>query len=205
MNLEESLIVKSEENQFYELSKIFDSYEEFYNFLRIMITIPTIKQINKLSESDINIYLFEFLESKSYFKILSFQQKFNLFKEACSNKSIDIAILIFANLVNFKEIEQINQIKDYIINNLLNSKDYLKFIIFKKIWDTDIILFNQEENEKIFLLILKSSNIEFIKWFISLNIINFKEERIKQLIGWEVLENIDDFNVAIFICSLYIN
>ena len=58
-----------------------------------------------------------------------------------------------------------------------------------------------------FFNILKSSNLEFIEWFCSLNLIELNDTRIKEKIGWEILDkasNNDDYKKAIFICSQYI-
>ena len=58
-----------------------------------------------------------------------------------------------------------------------------------------------------FFNILKSSNLEFIEWFCSLNLIDLNDTKIKEKIGCDILDkttNNDDYIKAIFICSQYI-
>ena len=79
-------------------------------------------------------------------------------------------------------------------------------MIFRKIWEKKLINFNLEEIEEIFFLILKTSNLEFVEWFCSLNLININDDKIKEKIGSDILANAvdyQDFMVSKFICSLY--
>lgn len=184
------------------LIKQFESYDNFIQFINVMKFIPTIKQITELTHTNTNLFLFEFLKSCGYFNLLDDEQKYHLFVEACSHDSIDIAMLIFSTLIDLKGV------REFMINYLAQVANITEYTIFRKIWEKNVIKFNHEEIEEIFFHILKSSNLEFIEWFCSLNLIDLKSDRIKEKIGWEVLDkasNNDDYRTAIFICSQYIS
>lgn len=179
----------------------FDSYENFYKFMIILKSIPTIAQVNEWTKYDCNLYFFELLKFYGYFKLLDPIQNYNLFITACSHNSIDIAIFI----LNYTDID-LGKVKEFMTNPLIYNKSIINHIIFKKIWEKNIIHFNLKEIETIFFYILKTSNLEFIKWFCSLNLIDLKNDIIKQKIGDEILEraeNISDFAIGLFICSMY--
>ena len=188
--------------KFLNIISQFDSYESFYKFMIIFKSIPTIKQVDDLAKSSSNLYLFEFLKSQGYFKLLEPTQKYHLFTTACSHDSIDIAMLIF----NYTDID-LEGVKEFMLNYLVQVGTNTEYIIFRKIWEKNIIHFNPEEIEEIFFFILKNSNLEFVEWFCSLNLIDLKNKRIKQKIGNKILENVEttlDFQVAKFISSLYL-
>ena len=183
------------------LIKQFESYDKFCEFIQIMKSIPTVKQITELTYTNTNLFFFKFLKSSGYFNLLDPIQKYHLFVEACSHDSIDIAMEIFSTSINLEGV------KEFISNYLAQVATSTEYIIFRKIWEKNIIKFNQEEIEEMFFHILDSSNLEFIEWFCSLNLIDLKDTRIKEKIGWDILDkatNNDDYRKAIFICSQYI-
>lgn len=178
----------------------FDSIDKFYEFMEIMKTIPVVKDVDELAKSNSNLSLFESLQSQGYFVLLNPIQKYHLFATACAYDSIDIAILIFNNEVDLEGI------KGLMINYFAEVGTNTEYIMFRKIWEKNIINFNLDEKEKIFFSILKSSNLEFIEWFCSLNQINLNNYQIKNKIGTDVLanaSNLQDFEVCKFICSKY--
>lgn len=183
------------------LIKQFETYDKFCEFMLIMKSIPTVKEITELTHTNTNLFFFEFLKSSGYFNLLGEEQKYHLFVEACSHDSIDIAMLIFSTLIDLEGV------KEFISNYLAQVATSTEYIIFRKIWEINIVQFNQEEIEEMFFHILGSSNLEFIEWFCSLNLIDLKDTRIKEKIGWDILDkatNNDDYRKAIFICSQYI-
>jgi hypothetical protein len=186
---------------FFNLLKNFDSFEDFVKFMMIMKNIPTLQQIDNLTKSNKNLKIFESLQSQGYFKLLSPIQKYHLFVSACSHNSIDIAMLIFNNNVDLEGV------KELMLNYFIQICSNTEYIIFRKIWEKNIISFNTEEIEEIFFSILKCSNLEFVEWFCSLNLININDNRIQNKIASDVLanaNNYDDYMIAKFICSLYI-
>ena len=186
---------------FFSLLKNFDSFEDFVEFIMIIKTIPTLQQIDNLTKSNNNLKIFESLQSQGYFKLLSPIQKYHLFVSACSHDSIDIAMLILNNNVDLEGV------KELILNYFIQICSNTEYIIFRKIWEKNIISFNKEEIEEIFFSILKCSNLEFVEWFCSLNLININDNKIQNKIASDVLanaNNYDDYMVAKFICSLYI-
>lgn len=186
---------------FFNLLKNFDSFEDFVKFMMIMKNIPTLQQIDNLTKSNKNLKIFESLQSQGYFKLLSPIQKYHLFVSACSHNSIDIAMLIFNNDVDLEGV------KELMLNYFIQICSNTEYIIFRKIWEKNIINFNTEEIEEIFFSILKCSNLEFVEWFCSLNLININDNRIQNKIASDVLanaNNYDDYIIAKFICSLYI-
>jgi hypothetical protein len=179
----------------------FDSYESFFKFMMIMKTIPTIGQIDNLTKSNINLGIFESLQSQGYFKLLCPIQKYHLFVSACSHDSIDIAMLIFNNNIDLEGV------KELMLNYLAEVGGSIEYVIFRNIWEKNVINFDYDEIKEIFFSILKSSNLEFIEWFCSLNLINFNDNKIKEQIGYDIIgkaENHHDFVVAKFICSQFI-
>jgi len=180
----------------------FDSYESFFKFMMIMKTIPTIEQIDNLAKSNDNLPIFESLQTQGYFKLLCPIQKYHLFVSACSHDSIDIAMLIFNNNIDLEGV------KELMLNYLAQVGGNVEYIIFRNIWEKKVIDFNPNEIEEIFFSILKSSNLEFAEWFCSLNLIDLNVDKIKQKIGLEILasaNNLDDYQMAKFICSKYAN
>ena len=178
----------------------FDSYESFYKFMTSIKSIPTIEQIDNLTKSNENFNKFEFIESQGYFKLLNPIQKYHLFVTACSHDSIDIAMLIFNNDIDLEGV------KELMLKYLVPVGGNTEYMIFRKIWEKKLINFNLEEIEEIFFLILKTSNLEFVEWFCSLNLININDDKIKEKIGSDILANAvdyQDFMVSKFICSLY--
>lgn len=183
------------------LIKQFESYDKFCEFIQIMKSIPTLKQITELTHTNTNLFFFEFLKSSGYFNLLDKEQKYHLFVEACSHDSIDIAMLIFSTSIDLEGV------KEFMKNYLAQVAASTEYMIFRKIWEKNVIQFNQEEIEEMFFHILCSSNLEFIEWFYSLNLIHLNDTRIKEKIGWDILDkasNNDDYRKAIFICSQYI-
>lgn len=180
----------------------FDSYESFCKFMNVIKSIPTIEQIDNLTKSNDNLKMFEIMESYGYFKLLNPIQKYHLFVSACSYDSIDIAMLIFNNDIDLEGV------KEFMIKYLVQVGTNTEYMIFRKIWEKKIINFNLEEINEIFFSILKSSNLEFVEWFCSLNLININDDEIKKKIASDILANAcdyQDFIVSKFICSLYIN
>lgn len=188
--------------KFFNIISQFDSYESFYKFMITLKSIPTVNQIDEWTKSNSNLFFFEFLQSQGYFKLLDPIQKYQLFVTACSYDSIDIAMLILNNDIDLEGVKKL------MLNYLIQVGYNTEYIIFRQIWEKNIIHFNLEEIETIFFNILKTSNLEFVEWFYSLNLINFKNLRIKEKIGYEILENAEnasDFAVAKFICSKYLD
>ena len=197
----ENFLNQDDLEKFINLVEQFDSYEKFYKFMEIMKSIPNILQISDLTITNSNLPIFEFLQSQNYFNLLSIEQKYMLFLKACLYNSLDIALLIFISSTNLLAI------KEFMKKYLAQIGNNMEYLFFKKIWEKNIIVFNQEEIDEMFFFILKTSNLEFIEWFYSLNLINLKDEIIIKKIGFEILDNAsnsDDFIVAIFICSLYL-
>lgn len=189
--------------KFLNIVSQFESYESFYEFIMILKSIPTITQVDEWAKFNSNLYFFEFLKSQGYFKLLDPIQKYHLFTTACSHDSVDIAMLIFNNT----DID-LEGVKELMLNYMVQVGSNTEYIIFRKIWEKNLINFNPEEIEEIFFSILKTSNLEFVEWFCSLNLIDFKNKRIKDKIGYEILENAgttSDFKVAKFISSLYLD
>lgn len=192
----------SDFKKFINILKNFDSYDEFYEFVNIIKSIPTIEQVDELTKLNQNLYFFEFLKSFGYFDLLDKEQKYHLFTSACSYDSIDIAMLIFDCGIDLEGV------KEFMINYLIQVGGNSEYVIFRKLWEKNIFEFNPNEIEEIFLSILKSSNLEFVQWFYSLNLINLMDSKIKNKIGYDVLEKAstnEDFQVAKFICSYYSN
>jgi hypothetical protein len=187
--------------KFINIIKQFDSYEKLFQFISIMKSIPTISQVTELTHSNTNLNIFEVLKSQGYFNLLDPIQKYHLFVEACSHDSIDICMLIFSTSIDLEGV------KEFMQNYLVQVGTNTEYIIFRKIWEKNIIQFNQQEIEEMFFYILKTSNIDFIEWIFSLNLINLRDNRIKKQIGTEILTNTNnnnDFKIAILICSQYI-
>lgn len=187
--------------KFINIINKFDSLERLFEFMIIMISIPSIEQIDYLTKSNENLSIFECLQSQGYFKLLSPIQKYHLFVTACSFDSIDIAMLIFNNNVDLIGV------KELMLNYLAPVGGNVEYVIFRNIWEKNVINFNFDEIEEIFFSILKSSNLEFIEWFFNLNIINYNDIKIKKKIGLDVLthaNNYDDFIIAKFICSQFL-
>lgn len=183
------------------LIKQFESYDKFCEFMQIIKSIPTVKQITELTHTNTNLFFFEFLKSQGYFNLLDIEQKYYLFVEACEYDSIDIAMLIFSTSIDLEGV------KNFMQNYLVQVATNIEYMIFRKIWEKNIIQFNQEEIEEMFFYILGSSNLEFIEWFCSLNLIDLNDSRIKEKIGWDILDKAssdNDYKIAIFICSQYI-
>jgi len=175
--------------------------EKFIEFMQIMKSIPTIKQITELTHINTNLFFFEFLKSSGYFNLFDPIQKYHLFVEACSYNSIDIAMLIFSTSIDLEGV------KEFMQNYLAQVATSTEYMIFRKIWEKNIIQFNQEEIEEMFFHILGSSNIEFIEWFCSLNLIDLENTIIKEKISWNILSKVsnnDDYKTAIFICYQYV-
>lgn len=178
----------------------FDSYESFFKFMCVMKTIPTLEQIDKLTKSNDNLGIFQSLQTHGYFKLLCPIQKYHLFASACSHDSVDIAMLILNNDADLEGV------KELMLNYLAQVGGNVEYVIFRSIWEKNLIDFNYDETEKIFFSILKSSNLEFIEWFCSLGLVNLDSDKIKKKIGYDVLVNAgnhDDYVVAKFICSQY--
>lgn len=189
--------------KFLNLVSQFESYESFYEFMMILKSIPTIEQIDEWAKSNTNLYFFEFLQSNGYFKLLDPIQKYHLFVTACSHNSVDIAMLI----LNQTDID-LEGVKELMLNYLVQVGTNVEYVIFRKIWEKNIIHFSQEEIEEIFFSIFKTLNQEFIEWFCSLNQIDLKNQRIKDKISNEILSNAEsksDFEICKFICSLYLD
>jgi hypothetical protein len=181
----------------------FESYESFFEFMKILKSIPTIEQIDELVKSNTNLCFFEFLKTNGYFKLLDPIQKYHLFVTACSYNSIDIAMLI----LNCPDID-LEGVKELMLNYLVKVGTNVEYIIFRKIWEKNIIHFNQEKIEEIFFSIFKTLNLKFIEWFCSLNQIDLKNQRIKNKISNEILSNAvskSDFEICKFICSIYLD
>lgn len=178
----------------------FDSVKNFNNFINIMSSIPTVENVEYLTKSNENLYFFEILQSNGYFKLLDPIQKYDLFVSACCNDSIDIAMLILKNEIDLEGL------KEFMKNYLAIVGTSTEYIIFRKVWEKNIVCFNKFEIEELFFTILKTFNLEFIEWFFSLKLIDLHDEMIKQKIGCDVLndiENKEDFIVAKFICLQY--
>jgi len=199
-NGNQNLTNTNELKTFINFFNSFDSYKSFYKFMMIIKSIPTIEQIDNLTKSNKNFKMIELIASQGYFKLLNPIQKYHLFVTACSHDSIDIAMLIFNNDIDLEGV------KELMIVYLAQVGGNTEYMIFRKIWEKNIINFNLEEIEKIFFSILKSSNLEFVEWFCFLNLININDNKIKEKIGFDILANADnyqDFIVSKFICSLY--
>jgi hypothetical protein len=183
------------------LIKQFESYDKFTKFIQIIKSIPIVKQITELTHTNTNLFFFKFLKSSGYFNLLDPIQKYHLFVEACSYDSIDIAMLIFSTSIDLEGV------KEFMQNYLSQVATCTEYLIFRKIWEKNIIQFNQEEIEEMFFQILDSLNIEFIEWFCYRNLIDLKDTRIKEKIGNQILENEEttsDFQVAKFFSSMYL-
>lgn len=193
----------SDLEKFLNIVSHFESFESFYEFMMILKSIPNIAQIDEWAKSNSNLYFFEFLQSNGYFKLLDPIQKYHLFVTACSHNSIDIALLIL-NQTNI----DLEGVKELMLNYLVQVGTDVEYVIFRKIWEKNIIHFSLEEIEEILFSIFKTSNLEFVEWFCSLNQIDFLDLRIKEKITNEILANAEsksDFKIGKFICSLYLD
>lgn len=186
--------------KFIDLIAQFDTCDKFIKFMNIIKFIPTIKEITEFTHINDNLFFFEFLKTSGYFNLLDPTQKYHLFVEACSHDAIDIAMVIFSTSIDLEGV------KEFMQNYLAQVATSTEYMIFRKIWEKNIIQFNRDEIEDMFFHILKSSNLEFIEWFCSLNLIDLKDKKIKDKMGWDILNkatNNDDYKTAIFICSQY--
>lgn len=180
----------------------FNSYEDFLKFLNIIQSFPTVEQLDQFAKSNINLEFFKILQSKGYFKLLDEIQKYHLFVTACSYDSIDIAIIILNNGVDLECL------KEFALNYLIQVGGNSEYVIFRKIWEKKLLNFNQSELTECFFYVLKSSNLEFVEWFCSLNTIYLENPKIKKRIECEILENLEnvhDFQIAKFICKKYLD
>lgn len=185
-----------------EFIKNFNSFEQFSTFINLLSNLPTVKQIDELTKSNENLYFFEFLKSIGYFNLLDKEQKYHLFVSACSYDSVDIAMLIFSCEID------LDGVKEFMQNYLAEIGTNTEYVIFRKLWEKKIFNYKLDEIEEFFFQILKTSNLEFIEWFLSLDIIDLSNAKIKNKIGFEILENAstyDDFQVNKLICSYYTN
>lgn len=189
--------------KFLNIISQFESFESFYEFMMILKSIPSVSQVDELAKCNSNLNFFEFLKSNGYFKLLDSIQKYHLFVTACSHNSIDIAMLI----LNCPDID-LEGVKELMLYYLVQVGTDVEYVIFRKIWEKNIIHFSFEEIEEIFFSILKTSNLEFVQWFYSLNQIDLKNQKIKDKISNEILSNAEsksDFEIGKFICSLYLD
>jgi hypothetical protein len=200
LNFSNKVNLKDLKELLYFIQK-FDSYKKFCEFMKIIKSLPTINEVDKLAESNNNLYFFEVLQSNDYFKLFDPIQKYHLFATACSYNSVDIAILLLNNDIDLEGV------KELMLNYLSYIGENVEYVIFRKIWEKNVIQLNTEEITICFFNILKSSNLEFIEWFCSLNLINIKNDDIKERIGYEIFakaNNSQDFIIAKYICSLYL-
>lgn len=180
----------------------FEELQKFWEFIEIMKTIPMPEQIDELCKSNINLPLIEKLASGGYFKLLSQIQKYHLFVTACGYESVDIAMLMYNNLIDM------DALKEFMINFFTEVGGDSEYIMFRWIWEKNKIIFNSDELELCFANILKSRNIEFIEWFCSLNLIDLDSNKTREFISGEILSKANehqDYKVAKCICSLYLD
>lgn len=173
----------------------------FFDFLEIIKNLPKPNQIDELCESDDNFNLLKNLASWGYFKLLSPTQKYELFVTACAHESVDIAMLLYNN-----DIDMIG-VKNLMMNFMAEVGSNSEYVIFRWIWENNSISFNKDEINDCFIKILKSANLDFIKWFGSQSI-DWNDSNLKIRIGNEVLNHVDlnyDYNVAKYVCEQYRN
>lgn len=176
----------------------YDKFQEFMIVITILKSIPTMKQLCT------NIDFFATLNLNGYFNLIDKEQKYNLFVNACLHDSVDIAMEIYETNVDIEK----EKIKEFMQNYLVMIGSTTEYVIFRKIWEKNHIQFSPEEIDNLFISILKTSNIDFIKWFYSLGLINIKNEKMIKQIGFRILANAlnsNDFIVAIFICNIYMS
>lgn len=175
---------------------------DFYEFIEIMKNIPKLDQIDELCKSNLNFYYLENLSLHGYFKLLTSEQKYNLFATACAHDSIDIAFLLYKNDID------INCVKELMLNFMVIIGSNSEYIIFRWIWEKKQIIFNKDEIKYCLINILKSGNFEFTDWFCStFDTIDWDDDNLKIKITDEVLENLktkEDYIIAIYICNKYL-
>jgi len=176
-------------------------FDKFIEFLQIMEKIPKINDIDELCKNNNNLIYLNYLSSLGYFKLLCPIQKYHLFSTACAHNSIDIAILLYKNNIDFYAL------KEFMLNYLAVNSSDSDYVIFRWIWEKKQIIFSNEDNIDFLIKILKAGNLEFIEWFCSLNIINYSNINIKNKIINEVLNFANsqkDYLVAKFISKKYL-
>lgn len=177
------------------------NFMDFFEFIEIMNQIPKPEQINELCKSNLNFEYLDNLASFGYFKLLSPIQKYHLFATACAYESVDIAILLYKNDIDMEGV------KELMINFMSEVGSSSEYVIFRWLWEKNLINFNQDEIVECLIKILKSGNIEFTEWFCSLNLINWNDPLIKKKIADEFLNNIElkkEYIIAKFICEQYL-
>lgn len=177
----------------------------FLEFIKIMENIPKPDQIDELCKSNKNFSYIDNLASQGYFKLLTPIQKYHLFVTACAYESIDIAILLFNNDIDMEGV------KELMINFMGEVGSNSEYVIFRWIWEKNLIKFSLDEITNCLIKILKSGNFEFIEWFSSVeNIIDWNDENFRKKLSVEFFEcdNCDnctkDYKIAKFICEKYI-
>jgi hypothetical protein len=149
-------------------------------FLEIMSTIPKPDFVDNLCKFNENLIYIEKLATIGYFKLLSPIQIYHLFTTACGYESIDIAILLYSNGIDK------DAVKEFMINFLAEVSEPNEYVLFRWIWEKNDINFTKEEIEECFIKILKKNNLEFADWFFSLNLINIKDNNIKNKLANEI-------------------
>lgn len=175
---------------------------DFFEFIELMKVIPKPNDVDELCKSNLNYLLVYRLASWDYFKLLTPIQRYHLFATACAYDSIDIAMLIYKQLIDLEAV------KELMLNYLVEVGSNTEYVIFRWIWEQKQIIFTADELEYCFIQILKSSNLEFAEWFYYLNIVDISSDSFKSKIGIEVLNNLaskDEYNMACWICSKYLN
>ncbi len=178
---------------------------DFFDFLEIMENIPKPQDIDELVKSNENFAYLDMLASEGYFKLLSSMQKYHLFTTACAYQSFDIAILLYKNKINSEAL------RVFMINFLTEQGSSTDYMVFRWICEKKKIIFSQEEIIKCFFNILKSSNVEFVEWFCSSDLvkqIDLLDLDVKQQIGLEILSNAEshsDYQIGKIICEKYKN
>jgi|688.fasta_scaffold1067645_1 hypothetical protein len=169
---------------------------------------------------NLNLEDLEDLNYSNNFELINLIQKFDSFDSFCK------FMLIMKSIPTFEQISKLaSSDENFKFFSLIQSNGYFKLINLRQKFELfklaclnnsnniAVLIFNNaycdlnsEEIEKIFFILLESSNLTLIKWFCYLNLINIHDDRIKKKIGIDILENANntqDYMVAKFISQLY--
>ena len=177
------------------------NFENFFDFIEIIKNLPKPNEVDELCKSNLNFFYLDYLSSLEYFKLLTPIQIYHLFSTACAYESIDIAMLLYKN-----NIDMIG-VKELMINFMAEVGSDSEYVLFRWIWEKNNIVFTNNEINECLIKILKTGNIEFIEWFLSIpDIIKWNNLNLKKQIANEILETASykkDFIIAKYICKKY--
>ena len=149
---------------FEELIKKFNDNE--LNNNKLPIGLPTYRELNELVKFDSNVCYIDELIKMNYFDSFTQDEKYEIFSSACGYSSEDIVKKLYFIGLDYY------MLKPLMVNYMAETGE---FNLFKWIYEQDNILFSDYEIDECFFLIVQSGNIEFIKWFYKLGLINLNK------------------------------